>query len=150
MKFLIQSKFQHWNLGMDEQFYNTLHKACYFLSMLRLKLVHVNNRGPSSSLVNFIYQIHFSYPTVHCTFKKHSCPVNILSQGYFWNVAKVSEWYFIHKQWKVGTNSYLETLLIIVWMPILGSSFGNMIFWSGYELFTLPFMTLAGQVTLLV
>ena len=34
-----------WSLGMDRQFHPTLCWACDFISMLRLKLIHVSKRG---------------------------------------------------------------------------------------------------------
>ena len=35
-----------WSLGMDKLFHPTLHCACDYLSMMGLKLFHVNKRGP--------------------------------------------------------------------------------------------------------
>ena len=32
-------------LGMDEQFHLTLYDGCNYISMLRLKLIHVSKRG---------------------------------------------------------------------------------------------------------
>ena len=36
----------HWSLGMDKSFHPTLYWACDYLSMLRLKLIHVSKRDP--------------------------------------------------------------------------------------------------------
>ena len=37
----------HWSLGMDKRFVLTFYWTCEYLSMLRLKLIHVNKRGTS-------------------------------------------------------------------------------------------------------
>ena len=42
-------KFQRlhrWSLGMDKLFHPTHYNGCNYLSMLRLKLIHVSERGP--------------------------------------------------------------------------------------------------------
>ena len=51
MKSLINSQTStvvRWSLGMDKQFNPTLYNECNYLSMLCLKLNHVNKMGPSS------------------------------------------------------------------------------------------------------
>ena len=41
-----------WSLGMDKLFHPTLYSACDYLSMLRLKLIHVNESGPRSKNID--------------------------------------------------------------------------------------------------
>ena len=50
-----------WSLGMDKQFHLTLFLACYYLSMLGLKLNHVSKRGPRNYIFCVLVGIIFTH-----------------------------------------------------------------------------------------
>ena len=67
--------YNRWSLGMEKLFYHTFYWACYCLSMLRLKLIHVSIRGSCWPSVWVVEMEYFHKTAIILIYRNHARPI---------------------------------------------------------------------------